>query len=144
MFGGKQATVMKVVRTPSQDLALRNCAYCSRADFSKYLLKGKDYGLGSINDNLVLKFQYPLIRMSQVSHEVWMLMLLFVSLGFGCTLQKRPFVSKDPLFVSKDSLLVSKDPLFVLDSGVLPKCLNFVKKLEWLATTQYMEFVGYN
>jgi hypothetical protein len=73
-----------------------------------------------------------------------MLMLLFVSLGFGCTLQKRPFVSKDPLFVSKDSLLVSKDPLFVLDSGVLPKCLNFVKKLEWLATTKYMEFVGYN
>lgn len=89
MFGGKQATVMKVVSTPSQDLALTNCAYCSRADFSKYLLKGKDYGLGSINDNLVLKFQYPLIRMSQVSHEVWMLMLLFVSLGFGCTLQKR-------------------------------------------------------
>jgi vesicle-fusing ATPase len=57
MFGGKQATVMKVVSTPSQDLALTNCAYCSRADFSKYLLKGKDYGLGSINDNLVLKFQ---------------------------------------------------------------------------------------
>lgn len=89
MFGGKQATVMKVVSTPSQDLALTNCAYCSRADFSKYLLKGKDYGLGSINDNLVLKFQYPLIRMSQMSHEVRMLMLLFVSLGFGCTLQKR-------------------------------------------------------
>lgn len=89
MFGGRQASVMKVVSTPSQDLALTNCAYCTRADFAKYLVKGKDYGLASINDNLVLKFQYPLIRMSQVSREVWMLMLLFARLGFGCPLQKR-------------------------------------------------------
>lgn len=52
-------TTMKVTSTPSQDLALTNCAYCSRSDFVGFRLDRKDYGLCLVNNDLVLKFLYP-------------------------------------------------------------------------------------
>ncbi|KAG0566790.1 hypothetical protein KC19_7G088100 [Ceratodon purpureus] len=46
---------MRVVSTPSVDLALTNCAFCSRDDFQRFKLPLHDFGHASVNGQLVFK-----------------------------------------------------------------------------------------
>ncbi|KAJ7296634.1 hypothetical protein O6H91_Y110300 [Diphasiastrum complanatum] len=45
---------MKVTTTPSQELALTNCAYCSPHDTARFLRKGTDHGLAVVGSAMVL------------------------------------------------------------------------------------------
>nr|XP_024386912.1 vesicle-fusing ATPase-like isoform X1 [Physcomitrium patens] len=51
----KDGRVLRVVSTPSQDLALTNCSFCSRAQFEDFQLPRADYGMVSVNGQLVYK-----------------------------------------------------------------------------------------
>lgn len=55
----KDGRVLRVVSTPSQDLALTNCSFCSRAQFEDFQLPRADYGMVSVNGQLVYKILYP-------------------------------------------------------------------------------------
>jgi vesicle-fusing ATPase len=52
MFGGKDLPVLRVVSTPSQDLALTNCVFCSRSQFAQFKLPRADYGMCRVNEQL--------------------------------------------------------------------------------------------
>jgi hypothetical protein len=55
------ARTLRVVSTPSVDLALTNCAFCSRGEFALFKLPRADYGHGCVNGQLVFKILYPFI-----------------------------------------------------------------------------------
>nr|XP_024368606.1 vesicle-fusing ATPase-like [Physcomitrium patens]PNR60159.1 hypothetical protein PHYPA_002952 [Physcomitrium patens] len=55
MFRDKALPTMLVVSTPSQDLALTNCAFCSRGQFAQFKLPRADYGMCRVGDQLVFK-----------------------------------------------------------------------------------------
>jgi hypothetical protein len=45
--------MVRVVATPSQELALTNCAYCSRSDLGSY------GSMVDVNNTIVLNLRYP-------------------------------------------------------------------------------------
>ena len=51
---------MRVISAPAQHLALTNCAYCSRAQYSQFQLPRESYGMVSVNQQLIFKVEYPL------------------------------------------------------------------------------------
>ncbi len=54
LFLSEEKTKMvRVVATPSQDLALTNCAYCSRSDLDSY------GSMVDVNSTIVLNLRYP-------------------------------------------------------------------------------------
>jgi len=86
MFGGKDLPVLQVVTTPSQGLALTNCAFCSRGQFAQYKLPRSDYGMCRVNELLTFKVIYPFIHCSVVIRficlSIGFLMLLSLNLSF--------------------------------------------------------------
>ncbi|KAJ7544161.1 hypothetical protein O6H91_09G066600 [Diphasiastrum complanatum] len=48
---------MKVSTTPSQELALTNCAYCSPNDTTRFLRRGSDHGLAAVGSTMVLNIK---------------------------------------------------------------------------------------
>lgn len=50
---------MRVVSTPSTELAFTNCAYCSHRDLEAFRFSGRNYGMALVNNSLVLNVQYP-------------------------------------------------------------------------------------
>jgi hypothetical protein len=53
------AMTMRVVSTPSNELALTNCAYCSPSDMSRYRKPKYEDVMALVNGILVLTLRYP-------------------------------------------------------------------------------------
>ncbi|KAG0570681.1 hypothetical protein KC19_6G180100 [Ceratodon purpureus] len=117
---------MRVISTPAQHLALTNCAYCSRAQYSQFQLpQGKSYGMVSVNQQLIFKITpHDGVENGSLALNAIQRKCLRVSAGDSVTVDRYVLPSKCDLvmihaeldFISKgkkqetiDSTIISKE-----------------------------------